>query len=121
VTSSDTSGTNSLVGDGVKKLKYGADLMVIPLPWLAVGARTDVVQPTNLDSQQSFWVISPKIVFRTHYVTHEEVTLQYSHYSYGTGVAPQPPNARAPVTPGQPFTGHPPDENVFGAKATLWW
>ncbi|HLK37856.1 MAG TPA: hypothetical protein VKU41_13940, partial [Polyangiaceae bacterium] len=96
--------------DGVKKLKYGADLVYTPLPWLGFGARADVVQPSSKDSSQRFWVISPKILVKTKFVTHEEITAQYSHYSYSSGVSPQPPNS-----------AYPPDPDVFGVKATMWW
>jgi hypothetical protein len=121
VSSTDTSGINPLLGDGVKKLKWGGDLVASPLAWLGVGVRGDVVQPTNLDSQQTFTVISPKVVFRSRFVAHEEITAQYSHYFYGSDVVPQPPYGTAPTTPGGKFTGYPPDENVFGIKATMWW
>jgi hypothetical protein len=96
--------------DGVKKLKYGGDLIFNALSWLGFGARADFVQPTSKDTSQSFWVISPKILVRTKFLAHEEITAQYSHYSYQSGVTPQPPN-----------NAYPPDENVFGIKATMWW
>jgi hypothetical protein len=88
---------------------------------MAVGVRTDVVQPTSLDSQQTFSVVSPKIIFRSRFLAHEEITAQYSHYFYGSTVAPQVPYGTAPTTAGAPFTGYPPDENVVGIKATMWW
>lgn len=96
--------------DGVKKLKYGGDLVFRALSWLGFGARADVVQPTSKDSLQSFWVVSPKIIFKTAFITHEEITAQYSHYSYKADVTSQPPNNATP-----------PDEDVFGVKATMWW
>jgi hypothetical protein len=121
VSSTDTSGINPLLGDGVKKLKWGGDLVASPLGWMAVGLRTDVVQPTSLDSQQTFTVMSPRIIFRSRFLAHEEVTAQYSHYFYGSDVAPQPPYGTPPTAKGAPFTGYPPDENVVGIKATMWW
>jgi hypothetical protein len=114
---------STLLGDGVQKLKYGADLIITPLPWLGFGARADIIQPTNKepDNAQRFWVISPKVMVKTKWVTHEEVTLWYSHYNYGSKVMPQPPNGimnpNMIGTPG-PF---PPDENVVGLKGTIWW
>lgn len=110
VNSLDKTGNNPLVGDGVKKLKYGADLVFTPLSWFGLGARTDIVQPSSKDTSQSFVVVSPKLLFHTRWITHEEITLQYSRYSYGRHVSPQLPN--------QVFA---PDENVFGMKATMWW
>jgi hypothetical protein len=121
VSSTDTSGINPLLGDGVKKLKYGGDLVFNMISWFGVGVRGDLVQPTSLDAHQSFGVLSPKLIFRSKFVTHEEITAQYSHYWYGSDVAPQPPYGTPPSAPGAPFTGYPPDANVFGIKATMWW
>jgi hypothetical protein len=115
-------GTGSLLlGDGVQKLKYGAELIITPLPWLGFGARGDIIQPTNLDKEQSFWVISPKIILKTKWQTHEEVTIWYSHYQYGLNVLPQPPNGTMnPQSAGSPGP-FPPDANVVGIKGTIWW
>jgi hypothetical protein len=122
VSSTDTSGINPLLGDGVKKLKWGGDLVVTPLSWMGFGARFDLVQPTSLDAHESFGVLSPKIIFRSKFVTHEEITAQYSHYFYGSDVAPQPPNGIVPTATGQAIAGgYPPDKNVVGVKATMWW
>jgi hypothetical protein len=96
--------------DGVKKLKYGGDLVFRALSWLGFGVRADIVQPTSKDASEAFWVVSPKIIFKTAFVTHEEITAQYSHYTDKSGVTPQAPN-----------NGYPPDEDVFGIKATMWW
>ena len=69
----------------LNKLKFGTEWTYVPLPWLGLGARYDVVEP-NLDkSGESFSVISPRIIFRTAFVTHEQVMIQYSRYFYGSG------------------------------------
>ncbi len=121
VSSTDTSGINPLLGDGVKKLKWGGDAIFNMISWMGVGVRGDVVQPSNLDSGQTFAVLSPKVLFRSQFLSHEEITLQYSRYFYGSNVAPQPPYGTAPTTAGGRFSGYPPDANVFGMKATMWW
>jgi hypothetical protein len=81
--STDASSTSPFPGhrptDGTTKLKYGADLLANVLPWLGIGVRGDYQQPDSHDPYQSFAVVSPRLVFRTRYVTHEEVTAQYSH------------------------------------------
>ena len=110
-----------LLGDGVQKLKYGADLIVTPWSWLGFGARADIIQPTNQDKEQSFWVLSPKIILKTKWQTHEEVTIWYSHYNYGANVLPQPPNG-TPNPQAVGVTGpFPADENMVGIKGTIWW
>jgi hypothetical protein len=114
---------NPLTGrpfDGLKKLKFGTDLVAFPFSFFGIGMRYDRVQPDTSDSSQSFWVISPKIIFRSNFVTHEEITIQYSKYTYGDHVYPQPPNGPGPATP-PATTAQRPDENVFGIKATMWW
>jgi hypothetical protein len=111
--------------DGTKKLKYGADLVASLLPWLGVGVRGDYVQPDSHDTSTSFGVISPKLIIRSKFVTHEEITAQYSHYFNGADVLPQQFLSQVGVKNiGQTFTStsnYPNDENVFGIKATMWW
>jgi hypothetical protein len=90
-------------GDGsghINKLKFGAELSYVPLPWLGLGGRFDVVQPDMDDGSQSFSVISPRLVFRTAFVTHEQVMLQYSHYFYGCAVPPGGVTQECINTPG---------------------
>ena len=68
----------------LSKLKFGTEWTYVPLPWLGLGGRYDVVEP-NLDkSGESFSVLSPRIIFRTAFVTHEQVMIQYSRYFYGS-------------------------------------
>jgi hypothetical protein len=62
-----------------EKLKYGAELIYSPLEILALGARGDLVQPNLANSEESFAVLSPKVMLRTAFLAHERVTLQYSH------------------------------------------
>jgi len=78
----------------VQKLKWGTEWTYVPLPWLGLGGRFDYVEPNRDISGESFAVISPRIIFRTAFVTHEQVMLQYSRYFYGDlyqpGIGPMP-------------------------------
>ncbi|HEY2407461.1 MAG TPA: hypothetical protein VGI10_15730 [Polyangiaceae bacterium] len=137
--------------DGIHKLKYGTDLRYSALSWLMFGLRADRVQPNNRIPEQSFAIVSPRVVFRSKWNTHEAITFQYSHYFYnqrtcdntgiinpgdyiyqvGQKLCAQPPTA--PVPPDgfgavqQNQTGMRgsattrPDENVFNITATMWW
>ena len=69
----------------LSKLKFGTEWTYVPLAWLGLGARYDVVEPNLNNSTESFSVISPRIIFRTAFVTHEQVMIQYSRYFYGSG------------------------------------
>jgi hypothetical protein len=76
--------------------------------------------PNHRDSSQSFSVISPKILLRSQFVTHELFTIQYSRYFYGSN----PPAPSGPIQPygfGSPLITGGPDENVVKVQATMWW
>ena len=68
--------------DGVKKIKYGTDLQFNMLSWFGIGTRFDRVQPNSRVPEQSFSILSPRLIFRSKWVTHEEIQLQYSRYMY---------------------------------------
>jgi hypothetical protein len=101
----------------IKKLKWGADLTYLPLPWFGIGARFDLVSPDMSDKEQNFSVFSPRIVIKTAFVTHEQVILQYSHYSYGSSAA----QSQYPYTaqPGGASLGA--DKNAATIAATIWF
>ena len=136
--------------DGVAKVKYGTDVTFNALPWFGVALRADRVQPNDNIPEQSFAVLSPRLIFRTKWVTHEEIQIQYSRYFYNQRTCPagiNPANdgyekgqefcaqpASAPVLPDgfgatatnqDPNTrGAPtttPDLNVVKVQASMWW
>ena len=68
--------------DGITKLKYGADLQAQILPWLTFATRYDRVQPNSEIPEQSFSVLSPRLVFKSTFNTREQISIQYSRYIY---------------------------------------
>jgi len=135
--------------DGVKKLKFGADLEFSPLEWFALGFRADFLRPNSTIQEQNFSILSPRLVFRTEYGSHEEISLIYHRYIYAQRVCrtsqdlycaqmangpnfPDGYGAFAGVT--QPVTTRggpldpeaeglymPPQENTLTLQATIWW
>jgi hypothetical protein len=110
------------------KLKYGADLVVAPIPWMSVGVRGDYVQPDSNDPSESFGVISPRVMIHSKFITHEEITLQYSHYWDGHDVVPQQWLAAVGTknlqNRGTGFVTtpiFPNDPDVYGIKCSIWW
>lgn len=67
----------------VSKLKYGADLVWGPLSWFAAGFRFDRLQPRSDVPEQSFTVLAPRLIFRSDFATHEEISIGYARYLYG--------------------------------------
>ncbi len=127
--------------DGVLKLKYGLDGLFSAVSWFGVGARYDRVQPNSQIPEQSFAVVSPRMVFRTAWLSREEISVQYSRYMYNertcevggnANLCVQPPSAAIPpdgfgATTGNQDAGNRgaptriPDEDVFMIRATFWW
>ncbi len=62
---------------------------------------------------------------RSKFITHEEITVQYSHYWDGVDVLPQQFLATVGYKNiGQSYTSqylYPNDGDVFGIKGTMWW
>jgi hypothetical protein len=104
--------------NGIKKLKFGADLTYLPLPWFGIGGRYDQVEPNMDDSDQTFKVISfPRLIFKTAFVTHEQIIVQYSRYSYGATAA----SSQYPYTSQPGGAGLGADKNALQIAATLWF
>ncbi len=101
--------------DGVNKLKYGAEATYSALSWLAGGVRYDrVLGDTDLMAK-TFAIISPRLIFRTDFNSQDQVTLQYSHWMYGSAVT---------VRQGYPPRDTPwvePDSDTFSLTASMWW
>jgi hypothetical protein len=115
----------------LKQFKYGADVTVQPLDWLGFVLRYDFV---NLDLDLPAYVysvITPRIVFSSHFLSSESIYIQYSRYTYGdkmvlAGTWPWNPNANTgALVPGNgilqqgPYAGKVPDANVIKLQATI--
>ena len=127
--------------DGHHKLKYGADLLYTPLSWMGVATRFDRVQPNSKVPEQSFAILSPRIVFRSDWLTHEQITLQYSRYFYnqrtcdpmGSPLLCVQAASAPPIPDGFGATSEdqndenkgapdaPPDLNAITISASIWW
>ena len=104
-----------IVYDGVDKLKYGTEVTYGVLPWLAFGGRYDRVIPNTDDDSQTLAALSPRIIFRTDWNSQDQVTLQYTHWWYGSGVV-----ART-GTFERPDPSIEPDPDTFSLTASMWW
>jgi hypothetical protein len=101
--------------DNVTKRKYGLEGGYALLPWLAASVRLDRVEPDANDASKTFSVVSPRLIFRSGWQSHDQVVLQYSRWIDGSGVV---------VRNGYPAVPDPtihPDENVVSLSASMWW
>jgi hypothetical protein len=106
------------------RMKAGAELTYIPISWLGVGGRYDLVDVNTSDSSSNFSVFSPRIILRSNFVTHEQILFQYSRYFYGSNaaVASFPYNGGMSAYPynaaGQAVGA---DKNAFTVAAIIWF
>jgi hypothetical protein len=96
--------------DGVLKLKVGAEVTYVPKKWFGASFRWDSVFPDVSNHSEYFHEISPRLLFRTSFLSHEQIVLQYTRYFYGSS-----------VTPTYPFQMLPPDSDVLQLSATVWF
>jgi hypothetical protein len=103
--------------------------MYIPISWLGFGVRYDQVHPDWEDRierhvstdgdrnhrNRTFHSVSPKLKLKTNFITHEEVTLQYTRYFFA-GQNGRDIEAQHPYEASTPI-----DKNVLQLQVTMWW
>jgi hypothetical protein len=102
------------------RLKFGTELEVSPLPYLAVGARYDNVMPDGGNAALGYSAVSPRIIFHTTWLGREYIMLNYTHYFLGSGVVPSEQNPTA--VPYTPYVDPPiakPDPDLFVLSAQV--
>ena len=98
--------------DGRKMLNFGAEVTWRWMRWLSLSARADRVAPNSRDPQETFAVISPKLIFKSDWLSHEQVTLSYTRWFYGAHTHAEFPND---------FTRGQLDTDMFALTFGLWW
>ncbi|MFC1641906.1 hypothetical protein ACFL5O_04340 [Myxococcota bacterium] len=96
--------------DQLNQLKWGADVTLTTLPWLAFMLRVDSVHLDLEQSGNSFSVLTPRVIFFSHFLSSESIWLQYSRYFYGNEIA-------LPTSPTQPYSH--PDQDVIKLQANM--
>jgi hypothetical protein len=94
--------------------KYGAEGIYSCLSWFAPSLRLDHVMQELGNSSKSFFVASPRLVFRSDWTSRESLTLQYSGYVTGKQVTAQG-DGRLMIKDA------PPDKHFLTVYGTLWW
>jgi len=70
------------------------------------------VTPNSKDTEESFSVISPKIIFKSDWLSHESVTLAYTRWFYGAHT-----HAEFPYD----FTRGQLDTEMYALTFGMWW
>ena len=103
------------VGDGVLKLKGGAEVTYTFWSWAGVSERVDHVRLDNSDSANAFTSFSSRLLLHTGWRSRDEISLQYAYFVYGSAVAVK--SGYPPVL----TSGLNPDRHVVSLTGTFWW
>jgi hypothetical protein len=116
----------TLTQNSIKQFKYGADLTLQSLTWLAFMLRFDFV---NYDLDHPGYVfdsITGRAIIASNFLSSERIYIQYSRYKYGdkmtlAGTWPwgEPLVAGSTITQGGPYANLTPDENVVKIQAEV--
>jgi hypothetical protein len=98
--------------DGRRLYKFGTEVTYRCLSWFALSGRYDHVAPNSKDSQETFDVISPKLIFRSSWNSHEQVTLGYTRWFYGAHTHGEAPNN---------YTHERLDDQMWSLSFGMWW
>jgi hypothetical protein len=110
----------------INQLKYGADVTVQAVDWLAFMLRGDTVNYDLDHPGYIFSAITARMVLASHYLSGESIYLQFSRYIYGdkmvlAGRWPwgTPMVAGTDVVQAVGYSGKKPDENVLKLQAQI--
>ncbi len=95
------------------RYKLGVDALYTYWSWMGVGVRVDRVAPTSKDAEQTFWVLAPRVVFKTNWMTRETITLLYAKWFYGPNTHP---DASSIVAPDGRL-----DDQLIALNVNMWW
>jgi hypothetical protein len=98
--------------DGRKMYKFGTEITYRFASWLALSGRYDHVAPNTKDSEETFDVISPKLIFKSNWNSHEQVTLSYTRWFYGDRTHSEFPDE---------WTRRQLDNEMFALSFGMWW
>jgi hypothetical protein len=95
------------------RYKFGVDALYTMTSWLSAGLRVDRVAPTNKDADETFYVLAPRVVFKTNWFARESFTLLYGKWFYGANTHPDassivPPDGRL-------------DDQLIALNVNIWW
>jgi hypothetical protein len=98
--------------DGRELIKFGSEVSYRFFSWAGISGRYDHVMPNSKDSEETFDVISPKIVLKSNWNSHEQVTISYTRWFYGSRT-----NAEFPYE----LRREQLDDQMFAINFGMWW
>ncbi len=95
------------------RYKFGIESMYTMRSWLGVALRADRVAPNSKDSDETFYVLAPRVIFRTNWVSRESISIIYGRWFYGPHSHPEA-NSLLATDVGL-------DANLIAFNVNMWW
>jgi hypothetical protein len=116
----------TLKQDKIRQLKYGLDVTLQALDWLAFMVRGDLVNYDMDNPGFPFAALTGRVQFASHFLSSERIYIQYSRYIYGDKVllnATWPWGtslvAGSSVIQEGPYSGMKPDANIIKLQSEI--
>jgi hypothetical protein len=95
------------------RYKFGVESIYTMRPWVGVALRTDCVVPNSKDLGETFYVLAPRVIFRTNWVSRESISIIYGRWFYGPRSHPEASSLLAKDV------GL--DKNLVVFNVNMWW
>jgi hypothetical protein len=95
------------------RYKAGLESIYTMRPWVAVALRADCVVPNSKDLGETFYVLAPRVTFRTNWVSRESISIIYGRWFYGPRSHPEAGSLLAKDV------GL--DKNLVVFNVNMWW
>jgi hypothetical protein len=97
------------------RLRYKAALEGVYtfFSWMGAALRLDRVTPTSKDSEETFYVVAPRLIFKTGWNSRDNITLLYARWFYGAHTHPEQ-SSILPTDIGL-------DDQLIALNLNLWW
>jgi hypothetical protein len=95
------------------RYKFAAEAVYSMTYWFSFAVRADRVAPTSKDAGETFYVVAPRAIFKTNWMTHEQIVLIYGHWFYGPRTHPEA-SSLLPTDIGL-------DSNLVALNVNMWW
>jgi hypothetical protein len=95
------------------RYKFAIESVYTFRSWVGVALRADRVAPNSKDSGETFYVLAPRLVFRTNWVSHETISIIYGKWFYGPRSHPE----ASSIISGDVGL----DSQLIAFNVNMWW
>lgn len=98
--------------DGRSRYKGGLELEYIAYKYIALAVRGDAVVPSSRDKEQTYYVLAPRLIFRTGWGSRMNFQVMYAHWFLGDETRIEGAGDRSPTQL---------DDDFFALNMNMWW